>query len=369
MSALLCDVPTPALLLDRARLRANAARMRAVAARHGVRLRPHFKTAKCVEVMEEALGYPYRALTVATLDEAEWLVARRYTDLLYAVGVVPDKIGRVAAIGWRGARLDVLVDDPDNAAAVAARAEAEASPLRVWIEVDSGQHRGGRAPDDPALVETARVLARHRFTGLAGVLTHAGHSYAARGPAELARVAEEERAAAVRAADAIRAAGVPCPEVSVGSTPTALFAAHLEGVTELRAGVYLFFDRVQLAIGACGPDELALSVLATVVSRRDDAAWIDAGTLALSAEPHPDGLGFGEVVALDGGPLPGAPRVDALNQEHGRVVASAGRLEGLAVGERVRVFPNHACITAACFDRYHVLEGERAETSWARLRG
>lgn len=335
--------------------------MQAIAARHGVRLRPHLKTAKSVEVAELSFGQGFRGGAVSTLEEAAYFAARGITDLTYAVGIAPAKLDAVAALPG----VAVLTDDLGAARAIAAH------PARfdVWIEIDSGQHRGGLAADDSRLLEIGRVLTDAPRVTLRGVLTHAGQSYACGDPAAIAEVAEEERSCAVLAAERLRAAGIPCPEVSVGSTPTAVHARSLEGVTELRAGVYVFGDLFQASIGSCTRDELALSVLATVIGRRDDCVWIDAGALALTQDRSLEG--YGEVVGLDLEPLPGLPRVDALNQVHGRVVATEGTLDlaRLEVGTRVRVLPNHACLTAAMFDRYVVLDGDRPVAEWPRLRG
>ncbi|MEQ8457684.1 MAG: alanine racemase [Sandaracinaceae bacterium] len=346
---------TPCLLLDRARLDANCARMREAVARRGARLRPHVKTAKCVEVADAALGdAPFRGIAVSTLAEARFFAAAGWDDITYAVGVTPQKLPAAKAIDG----LTVLTDDVDVAHAIAT------AELHAWLEVDCGQGRGGCAPDDPALIAAARALGPR----LRGVLTHGGQSYGCRSVEAAREVAEVERAAAVEAAERIRAAGVACPEVSVGSTPTALHAASLDGVTEVRAGVYVFFDLFQHAIGSCGRDDLALSVLASVVSRRPDGSvWIDAGTLALSSERSLDavgGSGFGEVTDLDGRPL---GRVVSTNQEHGHVVGEAPL--DLAVGAQLWVWPNHACITAAMHDRYHVVEAGRVVAEWPRLPG
>ncbi|MCA9608576.1 MAG: alanine racemase [Myxococcales bacterium] len=351
----LARVSTPAAVVDRARLERSCARMRARAEALGVRLRPHLKTAKCAEIAAIAGGV---GITVSTLEEARWLAARGYRDQTYAVGITPDKLPEVAAID---AAITVLTDDVD-----VARAIAETS-LSAWIEIDCGQARGGLAPDDPRVIACARALG----PSLAGVLTHAGQSYACRSVEAVADVAETERAAAVEAAARIRAEGIDCPGVSVGSTPTALHARSLEGVTELRAGVYVFFDRFQAAIGSCARDDLALSVVASVVSTKPEAVWIDAGTLGLSPERSMDpfGGGYGEVTALDGSPFEADLHVDALNQVHGRVVARQGALPALPVGARVRVWPNHACITAAMYDEYVVVEGEDVVARWPRLRG
>lgn len=352
------EVGTPFAALDRGRLEANCARVRGLAEQHGVRLRPHVKTAKCVEVAEIALGDGERSITVSTIEEAQWFGERGFSDITYAVGITMDKLEAVAAIE---ADVAVLTDDLDVARAIGERGAP------AWIEIDSGQHRGGLASDDERVVECARAIGE----GLRGVLTHAGHSYACRSVEALVEVAEQERLCAVNAAARIRDAGIACRGVSVGSTPTVLHAESLEGVTEVRAGVYVFFDRFQHAIGSCAQGDLALSVVASVIGDRGDHVWIDAGTLSLSSERSMDpfGGGYGEVTALDGSPLAGAPFVTALNQVHGRVVASDGALGPLPVGERVRVWPNHACITAAMADAYHVVEGEQVVARWPRLRG
>lgn len=364
----LSELPTPCLVLDRARLERNAARMRAIAARLGVRLRPHLKTAKSMEVADVTLGdAAFRGATVSTLEEAAYFVERGLRDLTYAVGITPQKLERIAALQRDGARIGVITDDVEVARAIGARAAALGASFDVWIEIDSGQHRGGVDPDDAALVAIGRALASSQRVTLRGVLTHAGQSYGSRSADGIARVAEEERASAVRAAERLRAASIACPEVSVGSTPTAVHAAHLDGVTELRAGVYVFGDLFQAAIGSCARDDLALSVLASVIGRREGAVWIDAGALALTQDRSMDSLGggYGEVVDLALRPL--EARVDALNQVHGRVVSD--RPIDLRVGTRVRVLPNHACLTAAMFDRYYVVEENRVVAEWPRLRG
>lgn len=192
---------------------------------------------------------------------------------------------------------------------------------------------------------------------LAGVLTHAGSSYALDTPQALAALAEQERAGCVRAA------GLPCEVVSVGSTPTALAAASLAGVTELRAGVYVFFDLVMRNVGVCRDDELALSVLTTVIGHQADKGWaiVDAGWMAMSRDrgtaSQQRDCGYGQVCALDGAPIEGY-LLSGANQEHG-IVSRAGAAtdSGIAarfpVGRRLRILPNRACATGAQFPAYH----------------
>ncbi|WP_053232509.1 alanine racemase [Sandaracinus amylolyticus] len=356
------ELPTPCLVLERDVLERSCARMKARAAALGVSLRPHLKTAKSIEVARRAAD---GAITVSTLREASYFLEHGVRDLTYAVGLDPAKIDACEALVARGARLTVITDDVDVARALAERDPA----VRVLIEIDVGQHRGGIDAESDELLAIAGVLARGRRMRLAGVLAHAGHSYGAASIAEITSIAEDERARTVRAATRLREAGHDVETVSVGSTPTAVHAAHLGGVTELRAGVYTFFDRFQHAIGSCGEDDLALTVLASVIGvrRGEGVVLIDAGSLALSADRSMErfGGGYGEVRDLRDAPL--GARVTSVNQEHGMI---AGAPSSLRIGDRVRIRPNHACITAAMHAEYAVVAGdERVIARWDRVNG
>jgi len=370
----IADLQTPALLLDQARLERNLKRMAARAAALGVALRPHMKTAKSVDVARRATAGQAGGITVSTLKEAEYFAAAGFADITYAIGITADKLARAAALQQRhGATIGLVLDSLQAARAVAAQADALQTAFAVHVEIDSGQHRAGIAPDDADLAEIGRTLHDGSGTRLAGVLTHAGHSYNCRSVAAIAAVAEAERAAAVQAAEALRAAGLPCPVVSVGSTPTALHAHSLAGATEMRPGVYMFGDRFQAAIGSCDTPDLALSVLASVVGvwPRDGRALIDAGALALSQDRSMEAIdvdaGYGAVFDADGVRPLGDLRLANVNQEHGFLIGDVG---DLAPGDRVRVFPNHACMTAAMYDAYNVLDADGAIAArWTRVGG
>ena len=254
---------TPCLLLDEARLRANVDRMKAHLAGLGVAFRPHLKTAKSLDVARIAMTAPGGPATVSTLREAEYFAAGGVRDLVYAVGIAPNKLARVQAIRAEGADLAVVLDSVEQAGAVAARSRTTGEPIPALIEVDADGHRSGVAPEDGEALRAIGTLL-HEAGALRGVLLHAGDSYAIeQDPEALARAAETERRAAVRAAETLRAAGLPCPVVSVGATPTACSARDLTGVTEVRAGVFMIGDLFQAGIGAHAVDDIALSVLAT----------------------------------------------------------------------------------------------------------
>jgi D-serine deaminase-like pyridoxal phosphate-dependent protein len=375
----LADLDTPNLILDRSIFERNVAAMNRRARSLGVKLRPHMKTAKSADVAMTALRDNFGGITVSTLKEAEYFAAAGIRDIVYAVSIVPAKMPRIAALLRQGIELVVVTDNVDVARAVSQESARLGVRVGALIELDTGEHRSGIAPDSSELAEIGAVLHTSPGTSLRGVLTHAGHSYQCRSVENVRDVAEHERAASVGAASKLRAAGLPCPIVSVGSTPTAVHARNLDGVTELRCGVYMFGDVFQSEIQSCSHGDLAVSVLATVVGHRKDlnCALIDAGALALSkdrstaAEGLAEDVGFGLVTLADGRERIDGMRVHRVFQEHGLVTCDgAFPFDRLPIGSRVRVFPNHVCMTAAMYDAYQVIDGgQDVIASWSRING
>ena len=361
------DLPTPCLVLDLGVLKRNLAAMAAAVARHpGLTLRPHLKTAKSIEVAQ--LAAPgFGPITVSTLAEAKYFAAAGWRDQLYAVGIVPAKLDAVAALNAAGADVKVITDDLEVARAIA----AHPGPLRALIEVDVGEGRGGIPPGDPQLVEIAAALGP-RF---AGVVSHSGHSYAGRSIADMARIAEEERLGITAAVERLRQAGHAVPIVSLGSSPTALHARRMDGVTETRAGVYMFGDLFQAQLGTHGLDDIAVTVLASVIGRSAarNTLLLDAGALALSkdrsTEAPPRDWGFGRVLDEAARPSLGDAFIGRAYQEHGEV-RCASALPMLPLGTRLRVAPNHTCLTAAAHEHYYVVDGGREVVAvWDRVNG
>lgn len=374
----IADLETPALLLDRRRLTANLARMHDKAQAHGVTLRPHMKTAKSADIAYLATAGQAGGITVSTLKEAAYFIANGFTDITYAVGISLSKLDRVTKLQQDGARIAVLTDNADVARGIAARVEATNACFDVLIEVDTGDHRAGVAPDSAALMEIAAILDGVAGLEVRGVLTHAGHSYTCGSAAEIEVVAEAERAGAVMAAKRLRAAGMACPVVSVGSTPTAIHARDLSGVSEIRPGVYMFNDVFQASIGACTIADVAVSVLTTVTGHHPARGeiLIDAGGLALSKDRStaagPRDVGYGLAVGPGDVELPEL-HVVRVSQEHGVIAAAPGAgavpFAALPPGTRVRILPNHACMTAAAYDCYHVIERDQVVATWSRVNG
>ncbi len=374
---LLSELSTPCALVDTQRMQANIDRMQQRMNALGVRFRPHVKTAKCVPVAEAQIAAGAQGVTVSTLKEAEQFFAAGIKDILYAVGMVATKLPQVHALLQRGCNLKIITDSVAAAREIGRYGSEHGVKFEVWIEIDTDGHRSGIKPEEDTLLEVAHAL---RDTGMAlgGVLTHAGSSYDYDTHEALLEISEQERAGAVRAAQRLREAGLDCPEVSIGSTPTALTAEHLDGVTEVRAGVYVFFDLVMHNVGVCTTDEIALSVLTTVIGHQEEKGWaiVDAGWMAMSrdrgTQKQKQDFGYGQVCTEDGRPLEGYI-ISAANQEHGILSRSGepdtGIAERFPIGTRLRILPNHACATGAQFPEYQAVLPDGSTATWPRFYG
>jgi D-serine deaminase-like pyridoxal phosphate-dependent protein len=362
------DLPTPCLILDKGILESNLKRMSDTVRRHGVALRPHLKTAKSAEVARLATAGEAGGITVSTLAEAEYFAEHGFHDILVANGLPPQKLDRVARLIDAGVTVTLVTDDVSMATAIAAHPAA----FRALIEINCGDNRAGVDANSPALLEIAKALDGK----LAGVMTHAGHSYECRSIDCVRKVAEEERSAVVAAAARVREAGLACDVVSVGSTPTMTHAQNLDGVTEARPGVYMLQDLFQAEIGSCEKNDIAVTVLASVIGRNPQAQRIlvDAGAIALSkdrsTQATPHDAGYGEIRDIDNAATLGQCIIWRAYQEHGAAACSSDVIERLNVGDKVRVLPNHACLTASTHDRYYVVDGDREVIDvWERVNG
>ncbi|HEX6574770.1 MAG TPA: alanine racemase [Gemmatimonadaceae bacterium] len=363
------DLPTPCLVLDKKILERNLARMSARMRSLGVHLRPHLKTAKSAQVARMATSGEAGGITVSTLAEAEYFARHGFRDILVAAAQAPQKLDRAAALVDRAIDISLITDDLDGARAIA----THRAHFNVLIELDSGDQRAGISADSDKLLEIARVLG----VKFAGVMTHAGHSYGCRDIACVKQIAEHERSTVVSAATRLRENGIECRVVSVGSTPTMTHVDDLEGVTEARPGVYMFQDLYQAEIGSCSLDDIAVTVLASVIGRNEseNRFLVDAGALALSKDRStasaPRDSGYGSVRDTENIPTFGNCIIERVYQEHGVAISDADLDFGeLTVGTKVRIGPNHACITAAAHDRYYVVDGStEVIAQWDRING
>lgn len=371
------SLATPAALIDVPKMQHNIARMQSHLDALGVKFRPHVKTSKCADVVRAQVAAGAGGLTVSTLKEAQQFFAQGHRDILYAVGVVPNKFAAALALREQGCELKLITDNVDMARALGEFGRARGHRFELWIEVDTDGHRSGVLPESPLLLEVGRAIVEGGSV-LGGVMTHAGSSYELRSPDALAALAEQERAGCVRAAERLRAQGWACPVVSVGSTPTALAARALPGVTEVRAGVYVFFDLVMSNVGVCAPQDVALSVLTTVIGHQPDKGWaiVDAGWMAMSRDrgtgKQQRDYGYGQACTAAGEIVPGYV-LSGANQEHG-ILSRIGEpdpdiVRRFPVGSLLRVLPNHACATGAQFPEYQAVAADGRIAAWPRLHG
>lgn len=373
----LATLQTPCLLVDESKMTRNIERLTSRLRKLGVTFRPHLKTAKSVDIARRMMPTPGGPATVSTLREAEEFADAGVADILYAVGIAPNKLDRVLALRRSGVDLAVILDNADQARAVAAASRTAGQRIPALIEIDSDGRRAGVRPDDhDRLIQIAHAL--QDGAELRGVMTHAGGSYDGGGEAAIEQAAENERRAVVTAAGRLRDQGFSAQVVSVGSTPTAFFARDLTGVTEVRAGVFVFMDLVMVGIGVCALEDIALSTLATVIGHQRERGWIlvDAGWTAVSRDrgtaSQAVDQGYGLVCDVAGEPYDDLIMIQ-VTQEHGVLAIRDGSnasLPPLEVGSLVRILPNHACATSTQHERYHILGAEgRVKGIWPRFSG
>lgn len=371
------EVETPFLLIDEARMLRNIDRLYRRIEGLGSRVRPHLKTLRSLEAARHLMKDTEAPATVSTLAEADAFANAGYRNVLYAVGIAPHKLPRIAALMRRGVQMHILLDSPEQAQAVTAFGLANGLTFSVFIEVDCDGHRGGIPPHSDQLITLAATLEGNGAT-LTGLLAHAGESYQCRSDDEI-RVAAQAECDAIRtAAQRLRDNGYPCPVLSVGATPTAHFAQELTGISEVRAGVFATFDLVMKNVGVCRIEDIAISVVATVIGHNREKGWvfIDAGWMALSRDrgtaSQPIDYGYGLVCRMDGSPY-GDLCVSTTNQEHGIIALPADatvHLDDFPIGSRIRILPNHACATAAMHLQYQVLkQGDSQHAVWQRITG
>lgn len=366
----LTELRTPAFLVDLTKVRRNSTAMIDRARARGVRLRPHVKTHKTEEIALMQTGGRPGPITVSTMAEARFFAGKGFGDITYAFPITPDKLPEAASLSTTIDTFQILVDHPRTIDAVETEGRVKKVRFRTLLKVDSGLGRAGVDPLSPEALELARRMHASKEIEFAGILAHGGHSYESADRDGIVAVAEEERDALVRCAGVLTDAGLPCPTISAGSTPTAVLGESWEGVSELRPGNYVFFDLFQADIGTCRQGDCAALVLATIAGHypRRNRMLIDAGALALSKDRG--------AVRLRRNPCFGVVarnpelRVVDLSQEHGFVESTEPIDFGaFPIGSRLAIIPNHACLAAALFSEYHVVDGGVVVDRWIPTRG
>ncbi len=367
-------IKTPGLVLDIVRLRQNAERMSEVARRSNVRLRPHVKSHKCVEVARIQTARHDGAITVSTLAEARAFAKHGFTNITYAVPIERGKFDGAIEILQSGVKLNLLTDDFSTVKLLDEACGKAGVGFDVFVKIDCGTHRVGAQPHRPEAIEIPRLIADSKNLNFAGILTHAGHSYDVKTKEEILAVARHERDVMAELAERLRSQSIEVPTVSIGSTPTMSLIDDLTGIDEIRPGNYIFYDNFQATLGSCSFEDTALTVLAAVVHKDNVRRKfvVDAGGIALSKDRGPVGLdpecGYGRVLDLEG--IDTGMRITGVSQEHGEIMANDSPIfERLNVGDRIRILANHSCMTAAQHSHYNVLENGEIVDRWEIHRG
>src|SRR6478672_3312159 len=279
----LSDLPTPQVLIDHTRAMNNIARVQALASEAGVRLRPHAKTHKSPTVARWQLDAGAVGIACAKIGEAEVFADAGVRDIRLPYPVNPVNSSRLLTLMDRTA-ISIIVDHADVARGWSEAMTRAGRTLDVLIKVDVGFHRCGIDPhaDPLGFIQTTASLPGLKLRGL---LSHAGHAYHAASEDALGTIARDEAALLADLRQRAAASGIALDEISVGATPTLRFSAGQPGVTELRPGNYVYFDRTQVALGAASLDDCALTVLATVVSKpAADRIVLDCGSKTLTSD-------------------------------------------------------------------------------------
>jgi len=341
---------TPAIVIDRRRMRRNIASMAAVADKHGVKLRPHAKTHKIAALAHEQIAAGAAGITVAKVAEAEVMAAHGVRDIFIAYPiVVPSKIERVVALS-RENRIIVGVDSLEGATALSTAAVREGVTIEARLEIDTGLKRTGVTLDEA--LELAKRISSLPGIVLSGIFTYKGALYQGASTLDLAAAGREEGELMASVAKQLRESGIPIVDVSVGSTPTGVYAAQVPGVTEIRPGTYIFYDAMQVKLGVCEHDDCAGRVVVTVVSKpAADLIVVDGGskTFATDVQPNQPPLNLKGFGIIEGYP---DAVLERMNEEHGMIRMPSSHT--VAIGDRLTIVPNHICSTINLHNEVYV---------------
>ena len=361
MGDALDNLETPAVVLDQRKLETNLVQMQALADRFGVALRPHAKTHKSLDIGRRQVALGAVGLTVATVDEAVVFLNGGFDSITISRPIVSASAYRrlFSCPEASGADLRVAADSELGVVAASKSAAEAGKTLGVFVKVDVGLHRCGVDPASPAPVELAQHIRECPALEFRGILSHAGQVYAEESSERACAIAESERQLMLKVRDTIAGEGIPVDELSVGSTPTVLAAATMDGITEIRPGNYAFFDQLPIRVGIASEAQVALTVLATIISKNKEYFVTDAGSKTLTSDTGGHGLasatGFGIAYPLDAYLDPGrCLTVAGLSEEHGKLARTDF---DLPVGSMVRIIPNHSCPVANLGGQYVVSNG------------
>ena len=349
------------MVLDHTRMSRNLQRMQAAATARGLRLRPHAKTHKSLALAQRQIAAGAVGICCAKLGEAEIMAAGGVDDIRLPYPLNPVNADRVVELLERS-RISFIVDDLDVAAGWSAAMTAASQRVDVLVKVDVGFHRCGIDPDAANAADFIVRIAEMRGLRFGGLLSHAGHGYGATSETEIEAIARKEATTLTTLADRVQEKGVEVAEISVGATPTSRYSLQQPGVTELRPGNYIYYDRTQVALDAAAWDDCALTVLARVVAKpAADRLILDSGSKTLTNDVARGFVampGHGAVLdSIDGPHTPDDELViERLSEEHATVKVRSGA-HRLRPGDLVRVIPNHSCVVSNLVDVVWMVDG------------
>ena len=362
------ELETPNILLDLGRLQANIQLIQNIANTHGVNVRPHIKTHKCLEIARQQINAGAVGITASKVDEALVFINNGISSVTVAYPlVVASKLDRlIAAAHAHDVDLRLIVDSPAGVNAIGTTAEKHQKQISIFLKIDVGLHRCGLTEDDPGLVELVQKIVQEPALNFVGLLSHAGHTYGVEDMDAARKIAQEECEILMRVQKKLESVGIEVSEVSVGSTPGTLASDSYDGITEIRPGNYVFMDRMPLRLKLIELNQIALSVLATVVSQNSDYFVIDAGSKTLSSDKGAHGMsgmeGFGLAYPANRFEDKDYKMIVAkLSEEHGFVLRKDFNLE---IGAKLRLVPNHSCVVANLLDTYTVLKDGHITEQW-----
>ncbi|MDQ3487596.1 MAG: alanine racemase [Acidobacteriota bacterium] len=358
----LSQLRTPCVLVDTARVERNLKRLQSSVSNRGLRLRPHAKTHKSIDLARRQIAGGAIGICCAKLGEAEIFAAAGIEDIRLPYPLNPANAERVVEL-LDQTRLSFIVDHMAVAQGWSGAMERARRTVDILVKVDVGFHRCGIDPDRPDAADFITKIANLPGLRFRGLLAHAGHGYGATSEAQIRGIAEAEAGTMAALADAVRAKGIEVAEISVGATPTVRYSVDQKGLTELRPGNYIYFDRTQVSLGAAAWDDCALTVLARVVTKpAPDRIIVDSGSKTLTndlARGFAPAPGYGAVLgAITGVQAPDDSLVvERLSEEHANVRVTSGT-HALEPGDLVRIVPNHSCVVSNLVDSAWLVDGE-----------
>jgi len=339
---------TPCVVIDYQKLVQNIESIQKVANDNQIKLRPHIKTHKCLEIARLQLKQGAAGITCAKTEEALVFAKNGVSSITVAYPVIDEnKLTRlISTCQQLGIDLAIVVDSKYGVIKISKIAAQFEKVVKIFIKIDVGLHRCGLRKENPEIIKIAQSIKEQTYLEFAGILSHAGHSYAAEIRDEVREIADKEKSDMIDIKNILNQVGIDVPEISVGSTPTILATDNFNGITEIRPGNYVFMDNTPLRLGLISEDRIALKVLATVVSKNDEYYIVDAGSKVLSSDTGAHGkgsnIGFGQASPLEKSDKQNDfLTICRLSEEHGFL--KRNKAISLSLGQKVLISPNHSC--------------------------